>query len=145
IGARRYTDRKCVCPETVAGPNWRAGVTLPPAHVTRSARAVPIRIPTTQGTNGARRGTARQVPTMNTMTAMERVSAANSSTVDQPGPGWSTAYATGGPAKTCPHTARAADTPSTEPSNWATAYGTTPAPGKTPKRHMANEMAGFIW
>ena len=24
-------------------------------------------------------------------------------------------------------------------------YGTTPAPGKTPKRHMASEMAGFIW
>src|SRR5215813_10167181 len=24
------------------------------------------------------------------------------------------------------------------------AYGATPAPGKTPKRHMASEMAGFI-
>src|SRR4029434_4175425 len=24
-------------------------------------------------------------------------------------------------------------------------YGTTPAPGKTPKHHMASEMAGFMW
>ena len=56
---------------------------------------------------------ARQMPTMNTMTAMERVSAVNSSPVDHSGPGWSTAYTTGGSATTWPHTTRAASTPST--------------------------------
>ena len=144
IGASRYTHRKCVCPETAAGPNWRAGFTLPPVDVPRTAMAIPIRMPTTQGTNGARRSSARHMPTINTMTAIDRVSAVNSSAVDHSGPGWSTAYTTGGSATTWPHTTRAASTPSTEPSNWAILYGTTPAAGKTPKRHMASEMAGFI-
>src|SRR4029434_90380 len=90
------------------------------------------------------RSSARHMPTINTMTAIDRVSAANSSAIVHRGPGWSTAYTTGGSATTWPHTARTASTPSTEPSNWAILYGMTPAPGKTPKRHMASEMAGFI-
>jgi hypothetical protein len=70
-----------------AGPNWRAGFTLPPVDVPRTAMAVPIRTPTIHGTNHATRTSARQIPTINTITAMDTVSAANSSAIVQRGPG----------------------------------------------------------
>src|SRR5580704_18749740 len=91
IGASRYTQRKRVCPERAAGPNWRAGFTLPPVEVPSIAIARPIAPPTIQGTNGASLGTARQTPTRRTMTAILNVSATNSDIEDHPGPGCSTA------------------------------------------------------
>src|SRR5258708_37829267 len=63
IGARRYAQRKRVCPERIADPNWPAGFTLRPVEVPRGAIAVPIATPTIQGTNGANRGPARHTPT----------------------------------------------------------------------------------
>jgi len=74
IGARRYTHRKRVWPEKAAGPNCRAGFTLPPVEVPSVAIAVPIATPTIKGTNGANRGAARQTPTRKTMTAILKVS-----------------------------------------------------------------------
>src|SRR6202035_360926 len=87
IGARRYAHRKRVCPERIAGPNWRAGFTLPPVEVPSVAIAVPIATPTIQGTNGANRGAARHTPTRRTIKAILKVSATNSSAPDHPGPG----------------------------------------------------------
>src|SRR6185369_4579672 len=55
-----------------------------------------------------------------------------------------TAYNTGGPATISPQTARAASTPSNDPSNCAVMKGTIPTVGNTPKRHIASDMAGFM-
>src|ERR1700732_3714565 len=91
IGASRYTQRKRVCPERAAGPNWRAGFTLPPVEVPSIAIARPIAPPTIQGTNGASLGSGRQTPPGRTLTAILNVSATKSDIDDQPGPGCSTA------------------------------------------------------
>src|SRR6266849_6776775 len=45
---------------------------------------------------------------------------------------------------TLPQIARAATTPNTEPSNCAATYGSIPAAGNTPNRHIANDIAGFV-